>query len=645
MTGPMAAEVTSEPARQPSQQEIAKMAGVLSQVQHFKTSQTFDTVNSSRISHSSSMECQTSSSLTFTRSSRTTARSERDSWPAWRIQGAWFVEHRVFDVVMGLVVAFNLYLIVLDTNAEASCGHDESKGCGDRTVRMLNWGLLFFYTLECSARVVFLQRQFPQKNWNIADAVVLLICYVEAFFWVIDFNVQELQVIRIIRLGRMLRLVKLFKIFPSLYSMVRGLIGTMFAISWGFFFILLMLLIWAIIAVQFIHPENKDLYDDDTGWCAAAFSSVENALIFFFQTLVIGDSWGICANPLIKKSRIYFWLLSFAFITIQLGITNLILAVIVDTAAQVREADLVDKAEELQKQQQEAQSVLLKMAKDIDEDGSGDITHDELLASFDENMEFKTIMRILGLEKEDMERMMMLMGGDKSGTLNYTEFINAIAKASKQDTGAQVMMMQLELKDVSQLIQKSLSTHGLISVDTAPVLDGHPPREEGKALLRTVGEAKTASKDVYRDGFPEIPPDDMTDSSMCTGPLKVSLLDSSQTPSLVALDHQLRLLGQMLTDRLHAITKEAEQEVLRLACSARQISSLNTADSSTAPPDSARSADNVSRPSGASGKAASSLPTQDVHTKQQQSSAASKTHSVAAVFYDSAAPLAKDSST
>jgi len=640
MTGPMTAEVKHSYARQPTQQDIAKMAGVISQMQGIQRTHSVSTLNS-HYSRSSSME----GSTTLMGRARTSIQSERDTWPRWRKQGAWFVEHRVFDVVMGLVVAFNLYLIVLDTNAEAYCGghHDENKGCGDRTVRMLNWALLFFYTLECSARVMFLQRQFLHNKWNIADAAVLLVCYVEAFFWVIDLNVQELQVIRIIRLGRMLRLVKLFKMFPSLYSMVRGFIGTMFAISWGFFFILLMLLIWAIIAVQFIHPENKSLYDDDTEWCAAAFSSVESALIYFFQTLVIGDSWGVCAAPLIKKSNIYFWLLSFAFVTIQLGITNLILAVIVDTAAQVREADLVDKAEELHKQQQEAHAVLLKMVKTADGDGSGDLTHDEILASFDANMEFQVTMRLLGFEREDMVRMMKLVDDDKSGTLDYAEFINAIAKAGKQDIGAQVMMMQLELKDISQLIQRSLSTHGLVSVDTARVLDGHPPREE--ALLRTVGEAKTLSKDANLDGFPEVPLDDMTDTSMCTGPLMVSLLDSSQTPSLDALDHQLRLLAQMLTDRLHAISKEAEQEVFRLACSARQIGSLNTADSSTAQPDSARSADNVSRPGGASGKAASSLPTQDVHTQQQQSSAASNTHSEASVLYYSSAPLAKDSST
>jgi len=598
----MVVEVTNAHARRQSEQNIATTAAVIraSSIGNLEDLQAMD---------------QTDGMLANpdARKSKRSLASERESWPAWRIHGAWFVDHKVFDVFMGLVVAFNLYLIVLDTDAQASCNHDDGSSCGDNTVRMLNWSLLLFYTLECLARVCFLQRQFMKNNWNIADAVVLFICYVEALFWVIDVNLQELQVIRIIRLGRIMRLVRLFKIFPSLYSMVRGFIGTTFAIWWGFCFILLMLLIWAIIAVEFIHPDSKGLYNDmdlddgDAEWCAAAFSTVESALVYFFQTLVIGDSWGVCATPLIKKSKFNFWLLSFAFITVQLGITNLILAVIVDTAAKVREEDLEEKAEELHRQQEDARSVLMKMVQDMDDDDSGDITRDELLRSFEENIEFKTIMKVLGLEKGDVERLMMLLDVDKSGTLNYHELIDAITKAGKQDIGAQVMMMQLELKDVSLLLKKSLSTVGF-SVDGAPVPDG----------LRTSADVNSMSKEVNLDGFPAIPLERVTTASVPNRSLVVSLHDRTQSPSLIALDHQLRLMGQKLTDRLHAISAEAEQEVFRLACSARQINSLNTTDSSTAPPDSARSTDDFFKLSDAAGRAALALPASDAHKKQQQ---------------------------
>merc|ERR1719362_374315 len=171
------------------------------------------------------------------------------------------MEHRASDMIMGLVVLFNLYLIVLDTDAEADCERDDSSQCRAQEVKILNWGLLALYTLELLARVIIFQSVFPRSRWNILDAVVLGICYVEALFWILDLDVDMaqggLQVARIVRLGRLIRLVKVFKIFPSLYAMIRGFIGTIFTIWWGFVFILLILVIWGIIAVQFIHPDNK----------------------------------------------------------------------------------------------------------------------------------------------------------------------------------------------------------------------------------------------------------------------------------------------------------------------------------------------------------------------------------------------------
>jgi len=217
-----------------------------------------------------------------------------------------------------------------------------------------------------------------------------------------------------------------------------------------------------------------------------------------------------------------------------------------------------------------------------------------------------------------MKRIITLMDVDKSGTLNYTELADAIAKAGKQDIGAQVMIMQLELKDISRLLQKSLATDGLINVDKALVLDG-PPREEEACLGRE---------------------EDATSKSTCSKSRAVSLFDSSsQPPSLVALDHQLRRLGQRLTDQLHAISTEAEQEVVHLASSARQMSFLSAADSSTVPPDSARSADKISD---TAGKAADTLPSLDVDKLRQRRLAGSgKPHSGRPVLI----PLSKDSST
>lgn len=608
----MAAEGPKAARRGPSQEDLANLAKLISGTSIFDVHHGADNTTSS-----------VSLSLKPNEGDKKSKRSSNscDLWPDWRKRGRWVMEHKAFDSVMGVVVLFNLCLIVLDTDAEASCGRGDLGKCNDEVVRILNWGLLVLYTLECMARLIIYQSFFHKNRWNVADALVLAVCYVEALFWVVDLDgaAVQLQVIRIVRLGRLFRLVRVFRMFPELYAMIRGFLGTVFAIWWGFVFILLTLVLWAIIAVQFIQPDNERLVHESE-WCETAFMSVENAVYFFFQTLVIGDSWGECTIPLMNESRLHFWLMSFAFITVQLGITNLILAVIVDTAARIRAEDIYEKAEELRQQQEEARSVLLEVAKSVDDDDSGDITCEEMLASFDENLDFQNIMRLIGFERDDMERMMSLMDVNRSGTVSYEEFIDSIAKAGKPDLGAQVMMMSLELKEISLLLKKSLPTSGFIDVDGALVQE-HWPKEEG------VGGVNQGKGVRHAGGFLPMPCGDVTDMAMSMSMSKTSLLkgltDSSQASSVVALDHQLRLLGQMLADRLQAISADAEEELFRLACSARRLTFLppNSDDASAALPISSDFADNLCNRSDVAGNTTLTLPApgwmQQYRTQQQ----------------------------
>mmetsp|Transcript_33510 Transcript_33510/g.65998 ORF Transcript_33510/g.65998 Transcript_33510/m.65998 type:complete len:282 (-) Transcript_33510:205-1050(-) len=257
----------------------------------------------------------------------------------------------------------------------------------------------------------------------------------------------------------------------------------------------------------------------------------------------------------------------------------------------------------------------------MDEDESGDISYHELLTSYDDNIDFQSIMKLLGLEKEDMKRMMCLMDSDKSGKLSYDELIDFIAKAGKHDIGAQIIMMQLELNEISGLLKNGLSPpnmSGMVTVDKS--LPRPTTREQKVLSLRAAAEANGRGNPVTPttvsptdvDGFPPIPTEDVTPMLVSKMPVVVSFEAGSQTPETATLDLQLQRLGQMLANRLQtmqAIAAEAEQEVVRLACSARQFSSLNTSNASAASAGSVGSADNLHKSSDGAGNAVTSMPT------------------------------------
>merc|ERR1719247_4115310 len=142
-------------------------------------------------------------------------------------------------------------------------------------------------------------------------------------------DVVDVSALRILRLSRLARATKVLRVFPELQLMIAGLAGAVQAIFWGTVLIFFALLMWGILAVQFIHETNVKVgeeTDDYAGCsrCAHAYESVFQAALTFCTQIVAGDSWGRETVPIIE----YDWRTAFffacVFLTIGLAILNLI---------------------------------------------------------------------------------------------------------------------------------------------------------------------------------------------------------------------------------------------------------------------------------------------------------------------------------
>jgi len=333
------------------------------------------------------------------------------------------------------------------------------------------------------------------------------------------------------------RVFRLFKVFPNLYTMLRGLVYS---------------------------TEEQD------EWCAVAFSTVFNSVVYFFQTLVVGDNWGACAIPLYREFPWHFWVLAFGYVTVQLGVTNLILAVIVEASARSRDEDMQEKAKQKRRQEEESRTKLLEIVRAIDEDKNGSVTLEELLMSFDTNRNFQNMMATLNIKKKDLEHMFHLMDADKSGSLSYQEFIESIIKAEEQDIRIQLMIMKLEVAEVSWLLR----THFCPEMSGGRSAKQHAHMEPAAVI-----GARESQTDLHA----------MTEDNtiQASRPHKVSRITSNEArfpaplqaplPSVkfvedasthmgvvAALEEQLQMLGAVLSERLQALVKDAADEASAL---------------------------------------------------------------------------------
>lgn len=77
------------------------------------------------------------------------------------------------------------------------------------------------------------------------------------------------------------------------------------ALCWSFVFCFVIMTIWAMLLVEMVHPLIQELHRtegmfDDCEHCLRAASSVMNANLWLFKTVIAGDSWGLIAVPVIE---------------------------------------------------------------------------------------------------------------------------------------------------------------------------------------------------------------------------------------------------------------------------------------------------------------------------------------------------------
>merc|ERR1712232_1042300 len=159
--------------------------------------------------------------------------------------------------------------------------------------------------------------------------------------------------------------------------------------------------------------------------CGRAFSSVMQANLTFFKHIVAGDSWGELSIPLIEKDPLKMApILLAASCTVQLGLLNLIVAIIVDRAAGAREEDLelqqTLKEEELEKSCTRLKELFALM----DSDGSLSLDVDEFKKSYDDFAEFRDILRLMDITKDDLEEVFCILDANNDGMVSYEEFVS-----------------------------------------------------------------------------------------------------------------------------------------------------------------------------------------------------------------------------
>lgn len=226
---------------------------------------------------------------------------------------------------------------------------------------------------------------------------------------------------------------------------------------WATCLLSIVLTVWAIVAVDVLHPLNKDLvrdgvYPADCFNCGEAYSSVFRAILTSVKGIIAGDGWGEVALPLMTEHPWTFIIFMFMLVTVQLGLLNLILSVIVDRAIEARQCDEEHIMYNRSLAYQRTEQQLMRLCESMDTDGDGIISLDEVTNAFEHNPAFIQAVGALGIASDDVKSLFAVLDDDDSGNIDFREFIDRIHKIRCAD-------VRVESVFIRHFTSKALPNH------------------------------------------------------------------------------------------------------------------------------------------------------------------------------------------
>eukprot|EP00434_Breviolum_minutum_P011263 symbB.v1.2.009937.t1/scaffold640.1/size177612/20 len=339
------------------------------------------------------------------------------------------LQSKYFVNSMALVVLIDAYCTCWDIDARAA---KEVKAGIAQTLSDI---CLALYTIE-------LAMGFLVSGWNLfkdwavlVDLAVVLCGFLEVILSATRLvdgmfeSVGILRVLRIMRIVRLSRLLRKTRTLRELQKLVRMMATCLKALFWSFVFCFMIMTVWAMLMVEWIYPcvesmyENTDAFVDCGEYCLQATSSVMHANLLLFKTVIAGDSWGLIAVPVIQQHPATAVIFMGSLLTLVFGVLNLIVAVVVDNFAEARQRDVLNLAEEMEDNLDKDTRLLEAIFQRIDEDGSGQVTFEELKEGAHKDKEFQSRLRVMDIDEADLQQLFEMIDTTGEGSIGASQFI------------------------------------------------------------------------------------------------------------------------------------------------------------------------------------------------------------------------------
>jgi len=361
-----------------------------------------------------------------------------------------------FEFVTGLIIFANLITVGVELELALSTPDFENILWPQIAERIF----LFIYFVELSLRMVaggwsnFKDMWFWMDLSLVALGIFALVI-VPLAGGASDLGIERLLVFRGLRLLRLVRALRMVNHFKIMWRLVYGLLTCGQTIMSTMALIMISLFVFACVAVELIarDPELREGNPVVANIVENNFGSLGRTIMTLMQFVTL-DSISTVYFPLItaKPFLVVFFLP--ILVVVSIGLMNLVTAALVENAM----ANAAQQAEEeravLKEQLQHALPSLMELFHQLDEDGSGLLSQEELSRVSQDILPPRILESSFA---EDMEDLFHYLDVDGTGTLSQNEFIEGLLNLCLLDlplsTIQSLKLLRLIRKEVGILVE------------------------------------------------------------------------------------------------------------------------------------------------------------------------------------------------
>lgn len=319
------------------------------------------------------------------------------------------VQSRGFNGFIALLVFVDGWTICLDADARARALATPA------WAQIVSIFCLVLYTFELALKLAVGFGLWGQK----LNLFIILTGYLEI---ILSLSANPSVLLSVLRAVRCVRIIKLLASLrdaglSSLTQLENIMLLCMKDLFWSSCLCFLIMTSFAYLFVEIINPlyQSTDVDFPVCEHCHRATSSIMDANLFLFQTVVVGDNWGEVALPVINNFPGSAALLIGAYLTIVFGLLNLIIAVVVNSFQNIQQGEEADELEA-------DETSLQKIFQEIDVQGDGKLNYENFLEGAAKNPDFKGRLGLLNIKQDDLRDLFQRMDVDGKQLINAQQF-------------------------------------------------------------------------------------------------------------------------------------------------------------------------------------------------------------------------------